>query len=64
MATDFQLVCMSGGRLRRGGCRVTQAMGRRPVPSINGAHMPRIMTILALIGVLAAAYFAYRYGVF
>lgn len=30
----------------------------------RGATMGRVMTILAIIGVLAALYFAYRYGVY
>jgi len=32
--------------------------------SHKGESMGRAMTILAAIGILAAAYFAYRYGVF
>jgi hypothetical protein len=30
----------------------------------KGVSMARLMTALAILGIVAAAYFAYRYGVF
>jgi hypothetical protein len=49
-----------GLRLRRKGryCAATEA-----VPPQGSGEMGKAMRILALLGVLAAAYFAYRYGV-
>ena len=32
--------------------------------TFTGGNMRRVMTTLAVIGVLAAAYFAYKYGIF
>jgi hypothetical protein len=36
---------------------------QRAVPPQGSGEMGKAMRILALLGVLAAAYFAYRYGV-
>jgi hypothetical protein len=35
-----------------------------PVTHQEGHHMNRTMTILAILGVIAAAYLAYRFGVY
>ena len=59
------LVAMSLGELSQAlGGVSADAIAFDTIPATHGVHMPRIMTILAVIGILAAAFVAWRYGVF
>lgn len=59
------LVAMSLGELSQAlGGVSADAIAFDTISATHGVHMPRIMTILAVIGILAAAFVAWRYGVF
>ncbi|MEG3061755.1 MAG: hypothetical protein RR857_12550 [Comamonas sp.] len=59
------LVAMSLGELSQAlGGVSADAIAFDMISATHGVHMPRIMTILAVIGILAAAFVAWRYGVF